>query len=84
VSDVAAAGRGFRSRVLPGLLAFLCLSAIVGVADAGAKITNVGYEGEPDITCNATEGNTTYAQTGVSGGSEYTIPADGAIVSWSR
>ncbi len=55
----------------------------MGVADAGAKLTNIGYEGEPNVTCNATEGNTTYAQTGVSGGSEYTIPTDGAIVSWS-
>jgi hypothetical protein len=71
------------SRVLSTLLACLCVSAAFGVATAGAKLTNVGYEGEPNVTCNATEGNTTYAQTGVSGGTEYTIPTDGAIVNWS-
>jgi IPT/TIG domain len=71
------------SRVLSILLACLCVSAAFGVAGAGAKLTNVGYEGEPDFTCNAAEGQTTYAQTGVSGGTEYTIPADGAIVNWS-
>jgi hypothetical protein len=37
----------------------------------------------PEVPCNATQGETTYAQTGVSGGTEYTIPTDGAIVSWT-
>jgi IPT/TIG domain len=71
------------SRVLPALLVCLCVSAAVGVASAGAKLTNVGQAVEPEVVCNATEGNRTYAQTGVSGGTEYTIPTDGAIVSWT-
>ena len=90
MSDSIAARWGFLpqgSRVPacrdPRVLPVVCASQRPQGGRRRVNFTNVGYEGEhPNVTCNATEGNTTYAQTGVSGGTEYTIPTDGAIVNW--